>query len=136
MGSFPDYTFMLPRQQMAKGLVYSGSGHRCAARARAPARQPAAAPPPTLRCCSPAPSSPPARRRRLRRVAQDLMLGKPLKFGIVGGSISWGEGVVRGREDWFSAFTLAVQQMVRARRARGQEGREGPSGRLGAGRLF
>jgi hypothetical protein len=43
---------------------------------------------------------------------QDLLLGKPLKFGILGGSISWGEGVARGREDWFSTFTLAVQQMV------------------------
>lgn len=50
---------------------------------------------------------------RLRRVVQDMLHGKPIKMGIVGGSISWGHGMKRGIEDWFSVFTLSLGQLVR-----------------------
>jgi hypothetical protein len=93
------------REQPARRRKRSGS--RAAAAPGCPHRRsPADLPPSLPRPC------------RLRRVAQDLLLGKPLKFGILGGSISWGEGVARGREDWFSAFTLAVQQLVGGRGSR------------------
>ncbi|KAG2425210.1 hypothetical protein HYH02_015037 [Chlamydomonas schloesseri] len=49
---------------------------------------------------------------RLRRVIHDALSGKPIKVGIVGGSVSWGQGAsVRGETDWFS---LLGHYLVRA----------------------
>ncbi|GIL89358.1 hypothetical protein Vretifemale_17181 [Volvox reticuliferus] len=43
---------------------------------------------------------------RLRSFVSDLIKGsRPLKVGVVGGSISWGEGAeTHGKTDWFSVF--------------------------------
>lgn len=41
--------------------------------------------------------------QRLRRVVRDLLRGKPVKVGVVGGSISWGYMASKiGETDWFS----------------------------------
>lgn len=44
---------------------------------------------------------------RLRRAVRKLLTGnKPMKIGLVGGSISWGQGASRrGVTDWFSVFS-------------------------------
>ncbi|EFJ41077.1 hypothetical protein VOLCADRAFT_107840 [Volvox carteri f. nagariensis] len=44
---------------------------------------------------------------RLRKFVSELISGiRPLRVGVLGGSISWGEeATVRGHTDWFSIFT-------------------------------
>lgn len=44
---------------------------------------------------------------RLRRAVRKLLTGtKPMKIGLLGGSISWGQGASkRGVTDWFSVFS-------------------------------
>ena len=49
---------------------------------------------------------------RLRRVVRDLLTGRrPVRVGVVGGSISWGQGASdRGVTDWFSVVTSYLSQ--------------------------
>ncbi|GFR42868.1 hypothetical protein Agub_g3859, partial [Astrephomene gubernaculifera] len=43
---------------------------------------------------------------RLRRVVRDLLMGRDVKIGVVGGSVSWGQSATRrGVTDWFSTLS-------------------------------
>lgn len=63
-------------------------------------------------------------RARLRRAARRLASGDgPVRAAVIGGSITWGDGVgVRGRDDWFALFTSYLKSAfpanVSARRRR------------------
>jgi len=47
---------------------------------------------------------------RLRRVVHDMLSGRPVKIGVVGGSISWGHGASKyGLTDWVSLLRTYMQ---------------------------
>ncbi|GIL60967.1 hypothetical protein Vafri_15762 [Volvox africanus] len=54
--------------------------------------------------------------KRLRKFVSYMMTGdRPLKVGVVGGSISWGQGTTaRGERDWFSLFMTWLISVSRA----------------------
>ncbi|GIL69214.1 hypothetical protein Vretifemale_172 [Volvox reticuliferus] len=57
----------------------------------------------------------PSSAKRLRKFVSNLMTGdRPLKVGIVGGSISWGQGTTaHGVRDWFSIFMTWLASVSR-----------------------
>jgi len=46
---------------------------------------------------------------RLRRAVAKLLDGGPVSVGVIGGSASFGHGVQRGTQDWFSLFIKYLQ---------------------------
>jgi hypothetical protein len=56
------------------------------------------------------------------RVLHDLQAGKPIKLGVLGGSISWGSAVARGQDDWFSLVTAHLKAAFPAANVTGRNG--------------
>lgn len=53
---------------------------------------------------------------------RDLRDGKPVKLGVIGGSVSWGSAVERGEVDWFSVVTSHLKQQFPAAKVSGRNG--------------
>jgi hypothetical protein len=124
LGPILRHKYELPPAQvrMLGGGRGRGGGGRAAAAApgaRGPARAPAERPRRRLRRLPPAHAAPPPRRypsikqvqkslvylgtnQRLRRVVHDLMVGKDIRVGAIGGSITHGAKASKiGETDWF-----------------------------------